>query len=523
LRIGPVIKAGEPCSIKNSNNQENYMKTRDKIPLDSLLVELPATFHDVLETINTNTRGVVFFVDSNRKLIGVFTDGDARRALLEGTALTDIITDESGFFNQSPRYLPFDAKISKIWNLLDQGVRCIPLVDSSHCVTDYSTRDRVRQFMVLEPDIGEQEISNVLECVTSGWISSQGRFISKFEESFVDYLDGGHAIAVSNGTVALQLGLTALGIGRGDEVIVPDFTFGASINAIIHAGAIPVLADVDAETWTIDVSELERLITPRTKAIMPVHIYGQPAHIDEIKAIADAKGLFVIEDCAEALGATYKDRRVGLDGDCACFSFFANKSITTGEGGMVVFKDPEVAQRARVLRDHGMSPKKRYWHEYAGFNFRMTNMQAAIGVAQMGRIDELLDRKKSIFQTYDSLLSEIKSLSLLPSNDWSENSYWLYTLILNDHKEGARDQLIENLGSRGIDARPGFYPMHVMEPYAEYGHGDYPVANYLSANSICLPSSFGLSNEAILHIVEIFKDELSNLTSNISSEKLSAQ
>jgi perosamine synthetase len=499
------------------------MTIRDKIPLESLLVVLPATFHDVLEAINANTRGVVFFVDIHRKLEGVFTDGDARRALLEGAVLTDTITVESGCFNRTPHCLPFDAKISEIWDLLDQGVRCIPLVDSSHCVTDYSARDRVRQLMVLQPDIGEQEISNVLECVTSGWISSQGRFISKFEEAFAEYLGGGHTIAVSNGTVALQLGLTALGIGRGDEVIVPDFTFGASINAIIHAGATPVLADVDPDTWTIALSELERLITPRTKAIMPVHIYGQPAHIDEIKALANERGLFIIEDCAEALGATYKGRRIGLDGDCTTFSFFANKSITTGEGGMVVFKDAEVAKRARVLRDHGMSPTKRYWHEYAGFNFRMTNMQAAIGVAQIGRIDELLGRKKIIFQTYDRLLSGIKSLSFLPSNDWSENSYWLYTLILNDHKEEVRDKLIANLGCRGIDARPGFYPMHVMDPYSEYGHGDYPVSSYLSANSICLPCSFGLSNEEILHIVEIFIDELSNFTPNTASDKLSEQ
>ena len=323
------------------------MTIRDKIPLELLLVALPATFHDVLEAINANTLGVVFFVDKDRKLVGVLTDGDARRALLEGATLSDVIEADSGHVNQSPHYLPFDTKISEIWKLLEQGVRCIPLVDSSHRVTDFSTRDRVRQFMVLEPDIGEHEISNVLECVTSGWISSQGRFISKFEESFTDYLGGGYAIAVSNGTVALQLGLTALGIGRGDEVIVPNFTFGASINAIVHSGATPVLADVDRETWTIDLAEMERLITPRTKAIMPVHIYGQPARIDEIKAFADGRGLFVIEDCAEALGATYKNRRVGLDGDCACFSFFANKSITTGEGGMVVFRRAEVAKRAR--------------------------------------------------------------------------------------------------------------------------------------------------------------------------------
>ena len=492
------------------------MTVKNNIPLASLLVTLPATFHDALEAINTNTLGIVFFVDEDRKLIGVFTDGDARRALLAGAAISDLITDDSINFNKSPHYLPFDCEISEIWSLFEQTLRCIPLLDASHRVVDFSTRERIRQFPVLQPDIGEQEISNVLECVTSGWISSQGRFIGVFERAFSDYLGGGHAIAVANGTVALQLGLTTLGIGRGDEVIVPDFTFGASINAIIHSGAIPVLADVDPDTWTIDLDELRKLITPRTKAIMPVHIYGQPARMDEIKEIAAEKGIFVIEDCAEALGATYKNRRVGLDGDCTCFSFFANKSITTGEGGMVVFKDAEVAQRARILRDHGMSQQKRYWHDYAGFNFRMTNMQAAVGVAQMSRIEELLNRKKSIFQTYDSLLSGHQGVSLLPKNDWSENSCWLYTIILNGYEADVRDQLITNLGFRGIDARPGFYPMHEMDPYREFGHGAYPVSSYLSANSVSLPSSFGLSNEEIPHIVEIFIDELSGFSRAIA-------
>ena len=284
---------------------------------------------------------------------------------------------------------------------------------------------------------------------------------------------------------------------------------GASINAIIHAGATPVLADVEPETWTMDLDELKKLITPQTKAVMPVHIYGQPARLDEIKEIAAEKDIYVLEDCAEALGATYKGKRIGLHGDCTCFSFFANKSITTGEGGMVVFKDAEMAQRARILRDHGMSPQKRYWHDYAGFNFRMTNMQAAIGVAQMDRIEELLSRKKAIFETYDSFLSEIAGVSLLPKNDWSENSYWLYTLVLNGYDTAVRDQLITNLGYRGIDARPGFYPMHQMKPYQEFSHGDYPVSSNLSANSVSLPCSIGLANEDVTHIVEIFIDELS--------------
>ena len=488
------------------------MVVRKNIPLECLLVTLPVTIHDVLETINRNTLGIVFIVDVDRKLIGALTDGDARRLLLAGATLNDSITRDSAFFNKSPHYLPIDCEISEIWSLFERDLRCIPLLDTSHRVVDYSTRARIRQFMVLQPDIGQQEMSNVLECVASGWISSQGRFIGLFERAFSDYLGGGHAIAVSNGTVALHLAMTTLGIGQGDEVIVPNFTFGASINAIVHSGATPVLADVDPDTWTIDLDELTRLITPNTRAIMPVHIYGQPARIDEIMEIASEKGIYVIEDCAEALGATYKKRRVGLDGDCTCFSFFANKNITTGEGGMAIFKDAGMAKRARILRDHGMSKQKRYWHDYAGFNFRMTNMQAAIGAAQMGRVDELLNRKKSIFQAYDSLLSEHPGVSLLPKNDWSENSYWLYTIILNGYEEGVRDKLITNLGFRGIDARPGFYPMHQMEPYREYGHGAYPVSSYLSANSVSLPSSFGLSNEEIPHIVEIFIDEISRCT-----------
>lgn len=492
------------------------MTIKSKTSLESLLVTLPVTFQDTLEAIQQNAFGIVFFVNNDRQLIGVFTDGDARRALLAGATLSSLITEQSSYFNKSPHSLSFDCDLSEIWRLLKQNLRCIPLLDSSNRIVDFSTRERIRKFPVLEPDIGEQEISNVIECVTSGWISSQGSFIEEFERVFSDYLGGGHAIAVANGTVALQLGLTSLGIGRGDEVIVPNFTFGASINAIIHAGATPVLADVDYATWTLDLVELSKLITPQTKAIMPVHLYGQPARMDEIKAIALEKGLFVIEDCAEALGARYKDRRIGLDGDCTCFSFFANKTITTGEGGMVVFKDVKLAERARILRDHGMSPQKRYWHDYPGFNFRMTNMQAAIGVAQMDRIEDFLTRRKLVFQTYDAQLQGRNNISLLPKNSWSENSYWLYTIILKGYKNDARDQLIAQLGYRGIDARPGFYPMHLMDPYHEFATGKYPVSSYLSANSISLPSSPGLSNEEVNHITAIFLEEISKFPDEIN-------
>lgn len=492
------------------------MTVASNVALENVLVTIPISIRDVLAAINGNTLGIVFLVDNDRRLIGSITDGDARRAILAGARLDDSVSCGTDYYNKSPHWLPFNTEIQEIWRLLDRDLTCIPLLDASHRVVDFSTRTRIRKFPVLEPDIGEQEVSNVLECVTSGWISSQGHFIGQFEQAFSDYLDGGHAIAVSNGTVALQLGLTALGIGQGDEVIVPNFTFGASINAIIHAGAMPVLADVEQDTWTIDLDELRRLITPRTRAIMPVHIYGQPARIDEITQVAKSNGLFVIEDCAEALGATYKNRRVGTDGDCTCFSFFANKIITTGEGGMAVFRDPLLADRARILRDHGMRPGKRYWHDYPGFNFRMTNMQAAIGVAQLGRIEKFLAGRKCVFETYDSVLRGHKDLSLRPKNNWSENSYWLYTLILNGYGEGVRDRLIIQLGRRGIDARPGFYPMHQMIPYGEFGRGTYPVSSYLAANAISLPSSPGLSSDEIHHIAEVFLAELTAIAREVA-------
>lgn len=488
------------------------MSAKKNTSLDALLVELPVSFHDALEAINANAMGIIFFLGVDRKLVGVFTDGDVRRALLAGATTSSIINIDSDLYNGTPHYLPFDCDISAIWELFEKNIRCIPLVDESHRVVDFSTPSRVRRISVLEPDIGTQEISNVLECVASGWISSQGRFIPEFEKVFSQYLGGGHAIAVANGTVALQLGLSAMGVGYGDEVIVPNFTFGASINAIIHCGATPVLVDVDLETWTLDINELRKSITCHTKAIMPVHIYGQPARMDEIKDIALEYGILIIEDCAESLGAAYKGRRVGLDGDCSCFSFFANKTITTGEGGMVIFKDSKTAEKARILRDHGMNPKKRYWHEYAGFNFRMTNMQAAIGVAQMARIDVFLNRKKLIFQTYNRLLSHQCNISFLPNNNWSENSYWLYTIVLKDYGSSARDRLIVKLANRGIDARPGFYPMHEMNPYRRFGRGTYPVSNYLSANSISLPSSSGLSDREVEHIAGVFLDEISHLS-----------
>ena len=480
-----------------------------KISIDNLFVELPIQYKEALKAIELNGLGIIFFINDTKKLIGSFSDGDSRRVILKETPLPKMIEKNSHFYNKKPHYLPFNCQMSEIWTLFHQNIKCVPLVDNEINVVDFSTPSRVRKFPILQPDIGDDEINNLLECANTGWISSQGRFIKAFEIGFSDYLNGGHAVAVSNGTAALQLGMLALGIGANDEVIVPNFTFGASINAIIHVGAIPVLVDVDPETWTLSLKAIEAAINKNTKAIMPVHLYGQSAHIDEINKIAKNNNLHIVEDCAEALGGTYKKRLIGRDGDATCFSFFANKLITTGEGGMVVFKDKKTADKAKIMRDHGMSPQKKYWHEFAGVNFRMTNMQASIGVAQLKKINNFLLKRKNVFQRYDKNFKSNSQLLLLPKNSWSENSYWLYTLVVSEFTEKKRDKLLKALSDRGIDARPGFYPLHKMPPYQKYSNGsDYPISSFLGTSTINLPSSPGLTFDEIDHIAQIVINEL---------------
>ena len=480
-----------------------------KLSIDNLFVELPIKYKEALKIIELNGLGIIFFIDANKKLIGSFSDGDSRRVILKETPLPKTIEINSYLYNKKPHYLPFNCQISEIWAQFHQNIKCVPLVDSKMNVVDFSTPSRVRKFPILEPSIGDDEINNLLECANTGWISSQGRFIKEFEDNFSVYLEGGHPVAVSSGTAALQLGMLALGIGVGDEVIVPNFTFGASINAIIHVGATPVLVDVDPETWTLSLKSIVGAINKKTKAIMPVHVYGQAAHIDEINKIAKNNNLSIVEDCAEALGGTYKERLIGRDGDATCFSFFANKLITTGEGGMVVFKDKNIAEKAKIMRDHGMNPQKKYWHEFAGVNFRMTNMQAAIGVAQLKRINSFLSKRKSVFKSYDKNFKSNDQLLLLPNNSWSENSYWLYTLLLKEFTEQKRDKLLKTLSGRGIDARPGFYPLHKMPPYEKYSDGsDYPISSFLGSSLINLPSSPSLSSDEVDHIGQIVINEL---------------
>lgn len=358
---------------------------------------------------------------------------------------------------------------------------------------------------VAEPSIGEEELRLVSEAVRSGWVSSKGRFIEEFEENFANYIGARYAIATSNGTAALHLALAALGIGRKDEVIIPTLTFASVANAVIYTGSKPVPIDSHPEYWCINPEKIENKIGKRTKAIIPVHLYGHPCDMEIIMKIAKDHNLYVIEDCAEAHGAQYKGKKVGSFGDIACFSFYGNKIITTGEGGICVTNDEELAKKMRTLRDHGMSCEKKYWHEVVGFNYRMTNLQAALGVAQLEKIDQFLRRKRRIAETYNSLLKDVKGITLPPEKPWARNSYWLYSILIDEKEFGvSRDKLMVELAENGVETRRFFYPIHTMPLYRKYiGASTFHVADRLSSCGINLPSSVKLEDEQIQDVVQL--------------------
>ena len=367
------------------------------------------------------------------------------------------------------------------------------------------------KYFLFEPVLGKEELKNLSHCIKSNWISSNGKFVDEFERKFSKYLGGGHAVAVSNGTTAIELALASLGIEKDDEVIVPNFTFAATINAVIHIGAKPVLVDCDRDTWTIDLDKVSKVINKKTKALLPVHIYGQPSKIDEIIDFAKRKKLLVVEDCAEALGSTYKKRKVGLDGHCTTFSFFPNKLITTGEGGMAVFRNLKDSLKARILLNQGRSIKKNYWHDFAGFNFRMTNLQAAVGVAQLKKIDFFLKKRRQVFKNYNKLFKKNSFISLLPCNNWSTNSCWIYTILIKNIGEKKRDKLIKILDLKGIETRPGFYPLNTMKPYTKYSKGLYPISKNIGVNSISIPTSINLNMKDQRYIYNQIIDSIKKL------------
>ena len=456
-------------------------------------INLPQKLNFVLKKIDLNRNGIIFVTNNQKKLLGSITDGDIRRGMIKNQ-VNDIVNLKSKYINKNPFCLKYNSSIKKILFHLEnkknnKKYKCIPLVDNNKIIQDVSTIESLRKYPLINLNIDNSEINNVIDAMKTGWISSAGSYVRQFEENFNKYIGGGFSISTSSGTTALELALKTFKISHGDEVIIPNFSFAASINSIINVGARPVVVDINPETWTINTNEIERKISKKTRAIMPVHIYGQPCEMTKIKKIAKLKNLLVIEDAAEALGATYKKSKIGFNSDCACFSFFANKTITTGEGGMVIFKNKKNFFLANQIKNHGMSNKEYYFHDVIGSNYRMTNIQAAIGVEQLKKIKSLISARKKIFKYYDKKLSKFSFIKLLPKNKWSTNSYWLYTMLIENFGLKKRQKLINNLLKRGVETRPAFYPFSAMKIYNKYCSGNYKFSETVAFNSISLPST----------------------------------
>jgi perosamine synthetase len=350
---------------------------------------------------------------------------------------------------------------------------------------------------ISKPSIGSREKELVLRVLDSGWVSSIGNCIEEFEARFAAYCGTEYALTTSNGTTGLHLALVALGVGRGDEVIVPDLTFVASANAIAYTGATPVLADVDQDTLCLDPVSVVSRLSPRTKAIMPVHLYGHPADMDTLNEIADARGIPVVEDAAEAHGAEYRGRKVGNLSKCGVFSFYGNKVITTGEGGMLTTNDRELYLRAKRLRDHAMSPTRRYFHEELGFNYRLTNLQAALGLAQLERIEDFLSRRAEIMDLYRAEIATTDRVRLNQTKNWAKSVFWMVCLEVDGFDEAHRASFMQALGKRGIDTRPYFCTLSSMPMYRQ---APLPVAARKAQIGLNLPSYYELTKSDVRHI-----------------------
>jgi perosamine synthetase len=355
---------------------------------------------------------------------------------------------------------------------------------------------------VAAPILDGRETEYVLECLQSGWISSIGHFIGDFERAFADYCGVRHAVACSNGTTALHLALVALGVTAGDEVIVPALTYIASANTVTYCGATPVFVDCDPITFNMDPAQIEAKITPRTKAIMPVHLYGHPVDMGAVREIARRRGLKVVEDAAEAIGATYRGQMTGSLGDCAAFSFFGNKIITTGEGGMVTTDDDALAARLRLFRSQGMDPDRRYWFPVIGYNYRLTNVAAAIGLAQLERVDAHLASRRWVAEGYDRRLAAFSPQIVRPATaPWAQHVFWMYTVLLPSGGRLSRDAVIAALEAQGIETRPVFCPLPLLPPYKGLAQGPFPNAVDVGERGLNLPTHGRLTDADLDRVV----------------------
>jgi perosamine synthetase len=357
------------------------------------------------------------------------------------------------------------------------------------------------------PRLDGNEEKYLMQAVRTSWISSVGSFVKEFETKFAEKVGAQHGVTCSSGTTALHLALRALGVGRGDEVIVPAFTMIACPNAVVYTGARPVLVDAEPGTYNLDLSQLESKITSRTRAIMPVHIYGHPVDMDKLLRIARKYDLYVLSDTAESHGAEYKGRPLGGLGDVAAYSFYGNKIITTGEGGMVTTNNWEIAKLARTLRDQAFSKERHFWHKFLGYNYRMTNMQAAIGLAQTERFELLVNYWRHNAELYGKLLAKVPGLVLPSEKSWAKNVFWMYGILVQPEFGMSRDELRGKLAECGIETRTFFIPIHLQPIYFKaYGRQSFPVAEMLGERGMYLPSGSTLTPDGVRFVAQCIKE-----------------
>jgi perosamine synthetase len=383
-----------------------------------------------------------------------------------------------------------------------------------------STMAHQRGFIpISNPALVGNELQYVTDCVATSWISSVGKYVAEFENAFADFCGVKHAVTCSNGTTALHLALLALGVNADDEVIVPTLTYVATANAVVYCGARPVFVDSEPGTWNIDASQIESLITPRTKGIIVVHLFGHPVDMDPIHEIAMRHRLFVLEDAAEAHGAEYKGCRVGSIGDAATFSFFGNKIITTGEGGMVTTNNQALAEEMRRLKNHGMDPERKFWFTSVGYNYRLTNVACAIGLAQLEKIEWHLEQRRLVAAWYREFLADLPGIACQAELDWARHVWWLFTIIVGEESPLDRFDILRALKDRGIEARQIVYPITQLPPYRhDIGDRYFPIADRVVERGIQLPTWCGLRRDDVQYICQCLKELLRGSSSKAEDE-----
>lgn len=458
-----------------------------------------STIREAMMCINENSKGIVFLEDDDLRLVGVMTDGDIRRLLINGCGLNATAQE---YMRKEFVYASIHENSKEIAKKFNNEIKIIPIVDDDMRLVDYVEYNRNMHISLAQPQLVGNEYKYLMDAFLSTWISSTGKYVTQFEDNFARYCGVKYGVATSNGTTALHLALTALGIGKGDEVILPDITFAATINAVIYTGAKPVIVDIEEDSWCIQPDEIEKAITLKTKAIIPVHIYGQPCDMGKICEIAKRYRLYIIEDCAEAHGAEWNGKKVGSFGIISCFSFFGNKVITTGEGGMCITDSEELKERMCILRDHGMSKERKYYHEVVGFNYRMTNLQAAIGVAQTERIDDILSWRELLEEQYKEVFSCMSGITF-QRNDLPKRKKiaWLVSILVDENK---RDRILKTWKDKGIDGRSFFVPLSEMSIYKKYAKNCI-ISTKISKMGLNLPTTFEVEKKDIEVIAGLMK------------------